>query len=225
MVSEKQIVGERAATYVEDGMIVGLGTGSTAYFFVKGLAKRIQAEGLHITGVPTSIATAELAKESGITVKNIDEVSHIDLTVDGTDEFDPQLNGIKGGGGALLIEKIVAMNSSRVIWIADHSKKVQQLGAFPLPVEVITEGSTQLLKQFEAKGYQPTLRLAADGYPYLTDHQHYIIDLHLEKIANAEALAEELIHMVGVVEHGLFLNIAEMVILADGEQWEDVHKK
>lgn len=217
MVNEKQVVGQRAAQYVEDGMTVGLGTGSTAYYFVLALAERIREEGLSIVGVPTSIETANLAKENGIEIKSVDEVKFLDLTIDGTDEFDPQLNGIKGGGGALLIEKIVATNSKRVMWIADHSKEVQQLGAFPLPVEVITEGSGQLMRTFEEKGYRPSLRQMESGEPFVTDHKHYIIDLYLEKIENPYALAEELIHMVGVVEHGLFLDITEKVIIADGK--------
>lgn len=224
MTNEKQLVGEKAAEFIQDGMTVGLGTGSTAYYFVLALAERIKNEGLKIVGVPTSIATAELAQEQGITIRSIDEVEQLDITVDGTDEFDDDLNGIKGGGGALLIEKIVANNSQEIIWIADHTKKVDQLGAFPLPVEVITEGSQQLLRYFEEKGYHPTLRLDSEGNPYVTDHKHYIIDLHLEKITHLYDLAEELIHLVGVVEHGLFLNRANKVIIAEDDATQIITK-
>lgn len=224
MVNEKKLVGERAAEFVSDGMVVGLGTGSTAYYFVMALAKRISEEGLKISGVPTSLETARLAEKNGIKIYSVDEVDGVDLTIDGTDEFDPQLNGIKGGGGALLIEKIIANNSKQVIWIADHSKEVSQLGAFPLPVEVIREGSKHLLAYFTDKGYQPTLRVNDEGKPYLTDNEHYIIDLHLEAITDAQALAEELIHLVGVVEHGLFLNIADKVILAKDGNCQIIEK-
>lgn len=220
MVNEKELVGLAAAQYVEDGMVVGLGTGSTAYFLITELGRRMKEEGLKFTGVPTSIQSAELATSLNIPITSLNDVAKIDLTIDGTDEFDPQLNGIKGGGGAHLIEKIIAVNSDRVIWICDHSKQVAQLGAFPLPVEVIPAASQQLLNTFEASGYAPTFRLMADGSHFVTDSGNYIIDLHLEKIADATKLADELIQMVGVVEHGLFLGIADKVLMANESQVE-----
>ncbi|AMB98676.1 ribose-5-phosphate isomerase [Aerococcus urinaehominis] len=211
----KQIVGQAAAKYVKDGMILGLGTGSTAYYFVAELGRMVKEEGLKVTGVATSNRTADQARELGIPLKSVDEVDRIDLTVDGADEFDPQLNGIKGGGGALLIEKIVATYSDQVIWITDDSKKVNQLGAFPLPVEVIKEGSQQLYQLFADRGYQPSIRLDEAGNKYRTDNDNYIIDLALEKIDNPDQLAQELINLVGVVEHGLFIDICQRVIYAD----------
>ena len=144
MVNEKELVGVAAAQYVEDGMVVGLGTGSTAYYLITELGRRMKEEGLTFTGVPTSIQSAELAANLDIPIASLNDVAKIDLTIDGTDEFDPQLNGIKGGGGAHLIEKIIAVNSDRVIWICDHSKQVDQLGTFPLPVEVIPAASQHL---------------------------------------------------------------------------------
>ncbi|RPA58675.1 ribose-5-phosphate isomerase RpiA [Aerococcus agrisoli] len=216
--NEKELVGKEAAKYVEDGMVVGLGTGSTAYHLIVELGRRVREEGLNMIGVATSVQSAELAKEVGINVQSFNDVKEIDVTIDGTDEFDPALNGIKGGGGAHLIEKIIAVNSKRVIWICDHSKEVTQLGAFPLPVEVIRDASQHLFDGFVAKGYAPSYRLTPAGDKFITDSGNYLIDLHLEKIDNAPQLAEELIHLVGVVEHGLFLDIADHVIMAKDDK-------
>lgn len=214
----KEKVGIKATEFIKDDMVIGLGTGSTTYYFVKEIGRLIRAGSLTIKGgVVTSEATRQLAEAEGIPLLSIKDVDYIDVTVDGTDEFDPCLNGIKGGGGALLIEKIVASNSHKVIWIADTSKQVAQLGAFPLPVEVIKTGSKQLGQQFEALNYQPELRMAGSE-PYLTDEGNYIIDLHLQKIDDPIALAETLIQMVGVVEHGLFLNVATTVIVSEGDE-------
>ncbi|MFE0442325.1 ribose-5-phosphate isomerase RpiA [Aerococcus sp. NPDC058936] len=218
MVNEKELVGVAAAQYVEDGMVVGLGTGSTAYYLIRELGRRMKEEGLTFTGVPTSIQSAELATSLNIPIASLNDVPAIDLTIDGTDEFDPALNGIKGGGGAHLIEKIIAVNSERVIWICDHSKQVDQLGAFPLPIEVIPAASQHLFYAFEDKAYAPTFRQLPDGSKFITDSGNYIIDLHLEKIVDAVKLADELIQMVGVVEHGLFLGIANKVLMANDGQ-------
>lgn len=218
MVNEKELVGVAAAQYVEDGMVVGLGTGSTAYYLIRELGRRMKEEGLTFTGVPTSIQSAELATSLNIPIASLNDVPAIDLTIDGTDEFDPALNGIKGGGGAHLIEKIIAVNSERVIWICDHSKQVDQLGAFPLPIEVIPAASQHLFYAFEDKAYAPTFRHLPDGSKFITDSGNYIIDLHLEKIVDAVKLADELIQMVGVVEHGLFLGIANKVLMANDGQ-------
>ena len=218
MVNEKELVGVAAAQYVKDGMVVGLGTGSTAYYLITELGRRMKEEGLTFTGVPTSIQSAELATSLNIPIASLNDVPAIDLTIDGTDEFDPQLNGIKGGGGAHLIEKIIAVNSKRVIWICDHSKQVDQLGAFPLPIEVIPAASQHLFYAFEDKAYAPTFRQLPDGSKFITDSGNYIIDLHLEKIADPVKLADELIQMVGVVEHGLFLGIADKVLMANDGQ-------
>ena len=216
MVNLKEQVGIKAAEFVTDGMIVGLGTGSTAYYFVAELGRRIKEEGLKITAVTTSSVTYEQAEGLGIPLKAIDDVEVVDLTVDGADEVDPALNGIKGGGGALLMEKIVATNSKDCIWIVDESKQVETLGAFKLPVEVVQYGAENLFRHFEKKGYSPAYR-KKDGQRFVTDQGNFIIDLDLKVIPDAEALAEELDRTVGVVDHGLFLGMVSKVIVGTPE--------
>lgn len=216
MVNLKEQVGIKAAEFVTDGMIVGLGTGSTAYYFVAELGRRIKEEGLNITAVTTSSVTYEQAEGLGIPLKAIDDVEVVDLTVDGADEVDPALNGIKGGGGALLMEKIVATNSKDCIWIVDESKQVETLGAFKLPVEVVQYGAEKLFRHFEKKGYSPAYR-EKDGQRFVTDQGNFIIDLDLKVISDAEALAEELDRTVGVVDHGLFLGMVSKVIVGTPE--------
>jgi ribose 5-phosphate isomerase A len=216
MVNLKEQVGIKAAEFVTDGMIVGLGTGSTAYYFVAELGRRIKEEGLNITAVTTSSVTYEQAEGLGIPLKAIDDVEVVDLTVDGADEVDPALNGIKGGGGALLMEKIVATNSKDCIWIVDESKQVETLGAFKLPVEVVQYGAENLFRHFEKKGYSPAYR-EKDGQRFVTDQGNFIIDLDLKVITDAEALAEELDRTVGVVDHGLFLGMVSKVIVGTPE--------
>ncbi|MDO4455099.1 MAG: ribose-5-phosphate isomerase RpiA [Ligilactobacillus agilis] len=208
----KALVGKAAVDYIKDGMIVGLGTGSTVRYMVDALGERVKNEGLNIVGVTTSNRTTKQAQALGIVIKDIDDVDHIDLTIDGADEISDDFQGIKGGGGALLWEKIVADISNQYMWIVDESKMVHQLGAFPLPVEVIPFGAQQVFNKLVAKGYQPTWRMDGDQR-YRTDENDYIIDLHLGQIDDPHALAEELIHMVGVVEHGLFLNRVNDVIV------------
>lgn len=208
----KQLVGEKAAEYVKDGMVVGLGTGSTAYYMVEALGKRVK-EGLTITGVTTSTRTKEQAEKLGIPLKTIDEVESVDLTIDGADEIDSNYQGVKGGGGALLFEKIVADYSKKVIWIVDESKMVETLGAFPLPIEVMPYGSQQLVRIFEEKGFQPTMRKNDVGGNYLTDGGHYIIDLHMTKIEDPHSLATWLDGLTGVMEHGLFLDRVNTIIV------------
>ena len=183
-------------------MIAGLGTGSTVRFLVDELGRRVQEEGLQFTGVTTSRRTQEQAESYGIKIVDIDDVDHIDVTIDGADEVDNNFNGIKGGGAALLWEKIVAVNSNKIVWIVDESKIVDTIGKFPLPVEVIPFGAGQVVKKFEARGYKPVLRLDADGQPVRTDENNYVVDLHLERIDHPKELAEDLITTVGVVEHG-----------------------
>ena len=202
--------------YGRYGMIVGLGTGSTAYYFVAELGRRIKEEGLQITAVTTSSVTYEQAEGLGIPLKAIDDVEVVDLTVDGADEVDPALNGIKGGGGALLMEKIVATNSKDCIWIVDESKQVETLGAFKLPVEVVQYGAENLFRHFEKTGYSPAYR-EKDGQRFVTDQGNFIIDLDLKVIPDAEALAEELDRTVGVVDHGLFLGMVSKVIVGKPE--------
>ena len=209
----KQMVGIESAKYVKDGMTVGLGTGSTAYFMVEEIGRRMKEEGLNIVGVTTSKATEKQASELGIPLKSIDEVDHVDLTIDGADEISKDFQGIKGGGAALLFEKIVATYSKENIWIVDESKMVEHLGKFPLPVEVIPYGSQQVFNQFKEQNFNPKFRTTEDGSLLLTDSQNYIIDLYLETIENPKELAALLDTQVGVVEHGLFLDITTKVIV------------
>lgn len=209
----KQMVGIEAATHVKDGMIVGLGTGSTAYYMIQELGRRVKEEKLSIIGVPTSLTSRDYAQSLGIPIKTIDEVDGVDLTIDGADEISEDFQGIKGGGAALLFEKIVASYSTKVIWIVDESKMVHKLGDFPLPVEVIPYGSKQVFKYFEEKGYHPSFRKETDRGLKSTDSGNYIIDLHLKKINDPHALGEELDRMVGVVEHGLFLDMVNTIIV------------
>ncbi|MCO7176393.1 ribose-5-phosphate isomerase RpiA [Sporolactobacillus kofuensis] len=208
----KKAAGIKALDEIREGMTIGLGTGSTVYFFLEALAEKVAA-GFTITGVATSQQTIDLAKKWKIPMRTLNEVSTIDVTIDGADEFDPQLNGIKGGGGALLFEKLVAKSSKKRIWIVDERKKVEQLGRFPLPVEVVPFGWKHVESFLVNKGYNPKLRLTADERPYVTDAHHYILDLHLQTISDPEALANELDHLTGVVEHGLFLGMTEKVLV------------
>ncbi|MDU5333873.1 ribose-5-phosphate isomerase RpiA [Enterococcus sp.] len=213
----KELVGIEAAKFVKDGMVVGLGTGSTAYYLVKELGRRVNEEGLKITGVVTSSKTEEQAKELGIPLKAIDDVESVDLTIDGADEISDDFQGIKGGGAALLFEKVVATYSKDCIWIVDESKMVSKLGKFPLPVEVVPFGSHNVFRLFEAKGYNPTWRMTDSNELLTTDGGHHIIDLHLEVIEDPRALAAELDTCVGVVEHGLFIDMISRAIVGTPE--------
>ena len=219
----KFVAARHAAGIVESGMRVGLGTGSTAAWMVRCLADRVKSEGLRVTGVPTSRRTADLATDLGIPVTTLDEAKWLDLTIDGADEFDADLNLIKGAGAALLREKIVAMASDRMIVIADAGKEVAQLGAFPLPVEVIPFGWQatrhligEMLVGMDVLGHDCRLRLAGDR-PLLTDESNYILDLHLNRIGNARQLAMVLNQIPGVVENGLFIGICDTVVIGHGD--------
>lgn len=213
MVNLKEQVGKKAVDYIEDGMIVGLGTGSTVYYLVEALAKKIKEEDISIQCVTTSVRTKEHAESLGIKISDLDDVSYIDLTIDGADEVDPDFNGIKGGGAAHLYEKIVACNSNRNIWIVDESKMVDQLGAFPLPIEVVKYGSGKLFNKFKKDGLNPSWRLDDEGNKLLTDDNNYVIDLKLGRITNIDSLVSKLNDYTGVVEHGLFIGITDMVIV------------
>lgn len=219
----KFVAAKRAASFVKDGMRVGLGTGSTAAWLVRCLGERVRDEGLRITGVPTSSRTAHLAREVGIDVISLDEAKWLDLTVDGADEFDGSLNLIKGGGGALLQEKIVATASDQMVVIADAGKEVETLGAFPLPIEVVPFGwqSTQALVEetlisMDVLGRSSTLRMNGD-VPFVTDEGNHILDLHLGRIGNARQLSLVLNQMPGVVENGLFIDICDVVVIGYGD--------
>jgi ribose 5-phosphate isomerase A len=218
----KRLAAARALEEVRDGMKLGLGTGSTAKHFVDLLGARVSA-GLTIVGVPTSEATRIQAIECRVPLTTLDEVDRLDLTVDGADEIDSALNLIKGGGGALLREKIVASASDRMIVIADDSKWVDALGRFPLPVEVIPFGLAATRRAigqaFAETGNsgQMVTRKGKDGHVFVTDGGHWIVDAHLERISDAPRLAGLLTAIPGVVEHGLFIGLANMTVLAGAQ--------
>ncbi|MBB3607682.1 ribose-5-phosphate isomerase RpiA [Rhizobium sp. BK602] len=216
---QMKIEAARAAlAYVESGMRLGIGTGSTAEEFVRLLAEKVAA-GLTIEGVPTSERTARLCVELGVPLKSLDELPELDLTIDGADEVDGALRLVKGGGGALLREKIVASSSARMIVIADESKVVPTLGAFPLPIEVnpfgLVSTRIQIEKAASRLGLSGALKLrqSEDGN-FMTDGGHFIIDASFGRIPDAEALSIALNSIPGVVEHGLFINMATLAIIA-----------
>ncbi|MAC76795.1 MAG: ribose 5-phosphate isomerase A [Rhodobacteraceae bacterium] len=219
----KFVAARRAADLVEDGMRVGLGTGSTAAWLVRCLGEMVREDGLKFRGVPTSTRTADLARSVGIDVVSLEDARWLDLTIDGADEFDHDLNLIKGGGGALLQEKIVATASDHMVVIADAAKGVDALGAFPLPVEVIPFGwqTTQALIEetlvsMDVMGRAATLRM--NGHlPYLTDEGNRILDLHLGRIGNPRQVAMVLNQIPGVVENGLFIDICDTVVIGYGD--------
>ena len=220
----KKMAGYRATEFVEDGMVVGIGSGSTVDYVIEALGKRVSEEGLQIIGVATSDRTRRAAAKLGISMQNIDDVDHIDLTIDGADEIDPAFAAIKGGGAALLWEKIVAVNSKRNIWVVDETKLSPKLTQY-LPVEVIPYGSEQLFKRLEEKGFKPAWRLDQNGNPVRTDSANYLIDLHGLDMSDPFTIGRELTSMVGVVEHGLFLNIVDEVIVGrqSGVEIFDAH--
>jgi len=219
----KFVAAKRAVEFVEDGMRVGLGTGSTAAWMVRCLGELVREHGLRVTGVPTSSRTADLARQCGIRVVSLDEAKWLDLTIDGADEFDGQLNLVKGGGGALLQEKIVATASDQMIVIADAAKEVAQLGAYPLPIEVVPFGwqttkalIEETLVSLDVLGRSTTLRMNGEA-PFITDEGNYIVDLHLGRIGNARQLALVINQIPGVVENGLFIDICDVVVIGHGD--------
>ncbi|EET49616.1 ribose-5-phosphate isomerase RpiA [Thalassobium sp. R2A62] len=219
----KFVAAKKACDYVESGMRVGLGSGSTAAWLVKCLGELVREDGLKIKGVPTSTRTAALAREVGIEVISLDEAKWLDVTIDGADEYDANLNLIKGGGGSLLQEKIVATASDQMVVIADIGKQVETLGAFPLPIEVIPFGwqTTKALVEeslisMDVLGRNSTLRLNGDT-PFVTDEGNFILDLHLNRIANGRQLSLVLNQMPGVVENGLFIDICDAVVIGYGD--------
>src|SRR5215217_9108021 len=218
----KRQAAAKALEHVSDGMKLGLGTGSTARHFVDLLGEKV-AGGMKVVGVPTSEATRAQAEACKIPLTTLDEVDRLDLTVDGADEADPALNLIKGGGGALLREKIVAAASDRMIVIADDSKWVDVLGRYPLPVEVIPFGLAATRRAIEGafaetgNSGQMVLRKDKDGHVFVTDGGHCIVDAHLRRITGAPVLAGLLTAIPGVVEHGLFIGLASLAVLAGSD--------
>ena len=217
--AQKRAAAARALEFVQPGMRLGLGTGSTARHFVELLGERVR-QGLNVVGVPTSRATETDAKRCGVPLTTLDETPELDLTVDGADEVGPGLALIKGGGGALLREKIVAAASARMVVIADESKWVETLGRFPLPVEIVPFGlgaTQRAIEKAIAALQKPgplTLRRSRDGHPFVTDGGHWILDAALGRIDDPAALARALAGIPGVMEHGLFVGLARTVILA-----------
>lgn len=212
----RQRAAERALDYVESGMALGLGTGSTAFCMLRGLAARL-AEGRlqRIAGVPTSEQTAALARELGIPLTTLDQHPTLDLALDGADEIDPHLRLIKGLGGAMLREKIVAASAERFIVMASDRKRVERLGErSPLPVEVVAFGMPLCMRRLAALGAEPVLRRDRSGVPFVTDEGHLILDCHFGVIADPESLAAAICAIPGVVAHGLFLDMASLAVIA-----------
>lgn len=214
--SEKHLAAEAALAYVEDGMTLGLGSGSTALIFVKLLGARVKS-GLKIKGVPTSEETGELARELGIPLIALEDGVHPDVDIDGADEVDPHLSLIKGGGGKLLREKIVAFASRKVIIIVDSKKLVDKLGAFKLPLEVIPFSKATVEDAIREIDGKPILRKGEDGSTYITDEKNWILDCDFGLIDDPAKLATQLSLIPGVVEHGLFIDMANLVIAGQGD--------
>lgn len=221
---EKEAAARASVRFVNDGDVVGLGTGSTAAYVVRCLGERVQA-GLKIVGIPTSVRTKELAASLGISLTTLDECQQINVAIDGADEFDPKLQLTKGGGGALLREKIIASASRQFVVIADSSKQVPVLGAFPLPVEVIPFAEALVAKEIAALGAKVNVRQTPDGKPFITDEGHHILDCRFGRIPDPPSLARKLSDTPGVVEHGLFINMADVVLMGKGDEVVEFRRK
>jgi len=210
----KRLVAKRAVQFVEDGMAVGLGTGSTSKMFIEELGARVKAEGLKIRCVASSDASHKLGLSLGMDVTSLDELPELDVYIDGADEVAPGLALIKGGGGALLREKIVASSAKRFIVVADSTKIVEHLGKFPLPVEVIKMAKPMVERKLTDLGLSPQQRKHPDGSLYLTDEDNYILDCHRGLIEDPVKTAADIRAIIGVVEHGLFLHMASLALIA-----------
>ncbi len=219
---EKELAGSAVSDFLSDGMILGLGTGSTFYYAIKKIGEMVK-DGLKIKAVSTSSSTDKLAESLNIPLLSIDDIDEIDLTIDGADEVDPEFNGIKGGGGALLFEKVVAKSSKQNLWVVNAAKMVDKLGAFPLPIEVVPYALSNVFKKLEARGYNPKIRIK-EGEKYLTDSGNHIIDASLGVIEDAYKLEVELNMIPGVVENGLFLDVVDIVIVGKGNSVEVIRK-
>jgi len=215
---EKKAAAHAALHYIESGMVVGLGSGSTSSEFIKLLGERVQAGALQIRGIPTSAHSHKLATSLGIPLITFEDVSQIDVSVDGADEIDSHLRLIKGHGGALLREKIVATDTRRFVVIADHTKLVKVLGAMALPVEVIEFAEPLLIRRISALGANVALRIEPNGKPFITDSGNHILNCEFGEIRDPEKLGAELDHIPGVVEHGLFVALATIALVAHNEE-------
>lgn len=219
--ASKKRVGEAVVKYIKDGMKIGLGSGSTMFYMVQKLGERVKEEGLNIVGIPTSRETAEWANKFGVPLTDFSNVQQLDIAIDGADEVDPNLQLIKGGGGALLREKIVADAAKAFYVIVDASKTVDHLGAFPLPVEVIPFGWEVTATKVAQLGCDPSLR-KTDGEIFITDNGNYILDCNFNKILEPKKLQNDLKSLVGVVENGLFINMTTKLLVGkDGEIIEE----
>jgi len=221
--AEKELAARASLKYVRDGQIVGLGSGSTATIAIRLLGERVRA-GLKIRGIPTSIASRDLAMQVGIPLITFQEAQEIDVTIDGADEFDPALNLIKGGGGAMLREKVVAFASKQLVIATDSSKQVPTLGRFPVPVEVIGFAEPLVAKKASELGAKVVRRLDSSGKPYITDENHHILDCHFGQIPDPATLACTLSEMPGLVEHGLFVGMASVVVMAKARKVEEFRR-
>ena len=210
--NDKKLAALEAVKYIKSDMVIGLGTGSTAYYAVEAIGEMVKS-GLQIKAVPTSEQTKQLAKSLKIPLIDINLIDTIDITIDGADEFTQNLDLIKGGGGALLREKIVASVSKKNIIITDSSKRVNKLGKFKLPIEVIPFAINQVIGQLKSSGGSGKIRMINDS-AYVTDQGNYIVDADFGLIENPKDLAEKLDRITGIVEHGLFINLADIIIMA-----------
>lgn len=212
---EKKIAGIKATEYIEDNMILGLGTGSTAYYMIEKVGQLV-SQGINIKAVATSQSTSDIANKFNIPLVSIDEIDRIDLAIDGVDEIDGQFNAIKGGGGALFREKMVASIADRVIWIMDSCKVVDFIGTFPLPVEILPYGYNHILKKLNQLSLNPVLRMNY-GTPFVTDNHNYMVDLHIGKAFDIKHVSQKLESISGVLETGLFLNICDRIIVGTSD--------
>ena len=213
----KELAAKKSLDFIEDGMVVGLGTGSTATRFIELLGERVQ-HGLKIRGIPTSRTSKELAESLSIPVTDLQQCPEIDVAIDGADEIGPGLALIKGGGGALLHEKIVASASKRFIIIADSTKVVARLGKVPLPIEVIPAASPLITRKLAKMGIGPRVRRSDTGSEFITEEGNLILDCECSEIRDPDDLAASIRDIVGVVEHGLFLHMAERALISDGSK-------
>ncbi|TWT39813.1 Ribose-5-phosphate isomerase A [Thalassoglobus neptunius] len=216
--NEKQLAAAAAVSMIHDGMVIGLGSGSTSAIAIELIGERVRS-GLQIVGVPTSAASEQLAKRASIPLTTLDESPEIDITIDGADRFNDDLDLIKGGGGALLREKIVAAASKQLIIITDSQKRSNPLQGFPVPVEVVPFGLKPLMNRFAALQLSPRLRMRSDDHskPFVTDEKNFIVDLQVSQIAAPHEL-QSLLTFPGIVEHGLFLEMASFVLMGEGTE-------